>query len=314
MPDDDAAGRHRGAEVVDEPAEERVQLVLVHRLSPGRRLDVTTRASARAVGAPSTQRQRRLYAGAAVGGIPSARCCRCSSSARSRRCATGNRCPVPAAPAAARVPRPAPRPARARRARRPLLAGRARQRGRTCARPCGRCAGRWAPTRVQATRTTVALGAGGPRRRRARRSAGAGRADRAGTLDAEPCAEFDDDWAEAARAEHRRRRVALLDSLRGRGRRPGRGRPAGRPGGAPSPRSTSRAHRALFERLAAAGDRAGALVAAPGARGAAARRARRRAGPDHPGAAGPAVRAGRRSPPATAPCPMFGRSRGARPR
>ncbi|MCX6465552.1 MAG: hypothetical protein NTW05_18440, partial [Pseudonocardiales bacterium] len=37
--------------------------------------------------------------------------------------------------------------------------------------------------------------------------------ERAGPGPAEPCAGIDDDWAVAARAEHLRRRVALLDGL-----------------------------------------------------------------------------------------------------
>ena len=69
-------------------------------------------------------------------------------------------------------------------------------------------------------------------------------------LDAEPtCVELDDDWADAARAEHRRRCVALLDALADRGGGPGRGGalvgpavradPAGR-AGAPRPDRTAR--------------------------------------------------------------------------
>ena len=76
---------------------------------------------------------------------------------------------------------------------------------------------------------------------------------------AELCAGLDDDWAERARAEHVRRRVALLDDLAST---------AGDP--ADAARWSARrcaltpldepAHRALIDRLDAAGDRAGALV------------------------------------------------------
>ena len=76
---------------------------------------------------------------------------------------------------------------------------------------------------------------------------------------AELCAGLDDDWAERARAEHVRRRVALLDDLASR---------AGDP--ADAARWSARrcaltpldepAHRTLIDRLDAAGDRAGALV------------------------------------------------------
>ena len=76
------------------------------------------------------------------------------------------------------------------------------------------------------------------------------RPSRSGPVDARPrrrrraepaelCAGLDDDWAEAARAEHLRRRIARLDDL-ARGGRTTRPTPrAGRPAGAPSPRWTS---------------------------------------------------------------------------
>ena len=79
-------------------------------------------------------------------------------------------------------------------------------------------------------------------------------------LDATPCVGLDDDWVAAARAEHLRRCVAALDALA-----------AAAPDPADAARWTARrcaltpldepAHRVLIERLAAAGDRAGALVA-----------------------------------------------------
>jgi DNA-binding SARP family transcriptional activator/tetratricopeptide (TPR) repeat protein len=85
--------------------------------------------------------------------------------------------------------------------------------------------------------------------------------ERSGRIPAgEPCAGIDDDWAAAARAEHLRRRIALLDGLAAAASEP-----------AEAARWTARrcaltpldepAHRTLLERLAAAGDRAGALVA-----------------------------------------------------
>ena len=102
---------------------------------------------------------------------------------------------------------------------------------------------------VHATRTTVAL---------VPASCDVNEID-ATAFDAEPCPELDDDWAGVARAEHRRRRVASLDA---------RAAAAGDP--AEAVRWSARrcaltpldepAHRALIERLAAAGDRAGALV------------------------------------------------------
>ena len=79
-------------------------------------------------------------------------------------------------------------------------------------------------------------------------------------LDATPCVGLDDDWVAAARAEHLRRCVAALDALAAAAADP-----------ADAARWTARrcaltpldepAHRVLIERLAAAGDRAGALVA-----------------------------------------------------
>jgi DNA-binding SARP family transcriptional activator/tetratricopeptide (TPR) repeat protein len=78
--------------------------------------------------------------------------------------------------------------------------------------------------------------------------------------DGELCAGLDDDWVEAARAEHRARRVARLDALVAE---------TGDPAAAASLAARrcsltpldEPAHRVLIERLAAAGDRAGALVA-----------------------------------------------------
>ena len=79
-------------------------------------------------------------------------------------------------------------------------------------------------------------------------------------LDATPCVGLDDDWVAVARAEHVRRCVAALDVLATTAAVP-----------ADAARWTARrcaltpldepAHRMLIERLAAAGDRAGALVA-----------------------------------------------------
>ena len=50
--------------------------------------------------------------------------------------------------------------------------------------------------------------------------------------DGEPCPGLDDDWARAARAEHRGRRMARLDAAHGGRGRTGDGRGAGRPAGA----------------------------------------------------------------------------------
>ena len=83
------------------------------------------------------------------------------------------------------------------------------------------------------TRDDGRAGAGGPATSTssARLWSGASRA--LDMLGAEPCVEFDDDWADAARAEHRRR-LRHAAGLPGRPRR--RTRPrlcGGRPGGAP---------------------------------------------------------------------------------
>ena len=57
--------------------------------------------------------------------------------------------------------------------------------------------------------------------------------------DGEPCAGLDDDWADAARAEHRARRLAPARRPRRRRRRPGRRGRVGRLAAAHSPRWTS---------------------------------------------------------------------------
>lgn len=81
------------------------------------------------------------------------------------------------------------------------------------------------------------------------------------TLGAEPCADFDDDWADAARAEHRRRCVTLLDALAAAAADPAEAVRWSARRCALTPLDEP-AHRALFEHLAATGDRAGAMLAA----------------------------------------------------
>ena len=75
----------------------------------------------------------------------------------------------------------------------------------------------------------------------------------------QPCAGIDDDWAEAARAEHLRRRIARLDGLAAATDDPAEAArwSARRCGLTPLDEP---AHRALVERLVTAGDRAGALL------------------------------------------------------
>ena len=79
------------------------------------------------------------------------------------------------------------------------------------------------------------------------------------TLAAGPCAGLDDDWAQAARAEHLRRYIALLDGLAAAAADPADAARLSARRCALTPLDEP-AHRALLERLAAAGDRAGALV------------------------------------------------------
>ena len=114
---------------------------------------------------------------------------------------------------------------------------------------------------VQATRTTVALA---PVVRDVDELGAAlerGEPAALDTLGAEPCAEFDDDWADAARAEHRRRCVTLLDALAAAAADPAEAVRWSARRCALTPLDEP-AHRALFEHLAAAGDRAGAMLAA----------------------------------------------------
>ena len=103
---------------------------------------------------------------------------------------------------------------------------------------------------VRTTRTTVAL---------VPASCDLDEIDEAGP-DAEPCPELDDDWAGVARAEHRRRRVALLDARAVAAADPAEAARWSARRCALTPLDEP-AHRCLIERLAAAGDRAGALVA-----------------------------------------------------
>jgi DNA-binding SARP family transcriptional activator/tetratricopeptide (TPR) repeat protein len=110
---------------------------------------------------------------------------------------------------------------------------------------------------VLATRTTVALAAA---LRDVDELEDAMRAGEPSVPAADLCAGLDDDWAQAARSEYVRRCVAVLDELAAAAEDP-----------ADAARWSARrcaltpldepAHRALLERLAASGDRAGALVA-----------------------------------------------------
>ena len=75
----------------------------------------------------------------------------------------------------------------------------------------------------------------------------------------QPCAGIDDDWAEAARAEHLRRRIARLDGVAAATDDPAEAARWSARRCALTPLDEP-AHRALVERLVAAGDRAGALV------------------------------------------------------
>jgi hypothetical protein len=78
-------------------------------------------------------------------------------------------------------------------------------------------------------------------------------------LAAGPCVGFDDDWAQAARTEHVRRCVAVLDALAAAADDPAEAAHWSARRCALTPLDEL-AHSALLERLAAAGDRAGALV------------------------------------------------------
>ncbi|MDN5854510.1 MAG: hypothetical protein L0K86_16995, partial [Actinomycetia bacterium] len=73
------------------------------------------------------------------------------------------------------------------------------------------------------------------------------------------CAGIDEDWTEAARAEHLRRRIARLDDLAAATDEPVEAVRWSTRRCALTPLDES-AHRALLERLMTAGDRAGALV------------------------------------------------------
>ena len=75
----------------------------------------------------------------------------------------------------------------------------------------------------------------------------------------QPCAGIDDDWAEVARAEHLRRRIARLDGVAAATDDPAEAARWSARRCALTPLDEP-AHRALVERLVAAGDRAGALV------------------------------------------------------
>jgi tetratricopeptide (TPR) repeat protein len=75
----------------------------------------------------------------------------------------------------------------------------------------------------------------------------------------QPCAGIDDDWAEAARAEHLRRRIARLDRLAVATNDPAEAARWSARRCALTPLDEP-AHRALIERIVAAGDRAGALL------------------------------------------------------
>ena len=77
--------------------------------------------------------------------------------------------------------------------------------------------------------------------------------------DGEPCPGLDDDWADAARAEHRRRRLARLDALITAADDPATAAARAAARCALTPLDEA-AHRVLMEKLDAAGDRAGALV------------------------------------------------------
>jgi tetratricopeptide (TPR) repeat protein len=77
--------------------------------------------------------------------------------------------------------------------------------------------------------------------------------------DGEPCAGLDDDWADAARADHRARRLARLDALVAGADDPAAAAAWAAARCALTPLDEP-AHRVLIEKLAAAGDRAGALV------------------------------------------------------
>jgi DNA-binding SARP family transcriptional activator/tetratricopeptide (TPR) repeat protein len=106
------------------------------------------------------------------------------------------------------------------------------------------------PDAVVAGRTTVGLG-------------DVGRdiddADVVRNEDAEPCAGLDDDWAAAARAEHRERRMSVLDALVRGADDPATAAAWARQRCALTPLDEP-AHRLLADRMAAAGDRAGALL------------------------------------------------------
>ena len=235
-----------------------------------------------------------------------ARCCGCSCSATSPPSATASRCRCRVRTGGCSRSSPCT-PARTSATRWPPGSGpTSRPRAPTCAPPCGRCAGRSAPTRVEATRTSVALAGAvvrdldDARRSRAATPRSTRRLRRAGRRLGRA----------AARAEHLRRRMAA-GSTRSR---PPRTDPAD------AARWTARrcaltpldepAHRVLIERLAAAGDRAGALVA--GRELAERLRAELGVGPG-PGHAGGCSRAcadprpGRRCRRARGP-PMFGRA------
>jgi DNA-binding SARP family transcriptional activator len=107
---------------------------------------------------------------------------------------------------------------------------------------------------VLATRTSLALG---PVTRDIDETEDLERADLGES--GRPCAGVDDDWAEAARAEHLRRRIARLDGLAAATDDPAEAARWSARRCALTPLDEP-AHRALVERLVAAGDRAGALV------------------------------------------------------
>jgi len=86
----------------------------------------------------------------------------------------------------------------------------------------------------------------------------------------EPCAGLDDDWADAARAEHRSRRLARLDALVAGADDPATAATWAASRCALAPLDEP-AHRVLIEKLAAAGDPAGALVVGRDLAGATAR-------------------------------------------
>ena len=256
MAEDHAAGRHRGAEVADEPAEERV------RACPGPlpclllSIGVTTSSVG---GGPSVDRQRSVNGG--VAGPVSATvdgCCACSCSARSPPSATGNRCPC-------------------RRPHRRLLAFLALHPG-----PHERdaLAARFWPDLPTRARQPAHRRLGAAPGARGRRRAGHPDVGRAGAA----VRDVDELGPAIARGDLARSTATALRRARRRlgGRRAGRApapaasrcstrSPPRRPDPADAARWAARrcaltpldepAHRVLIERLAAAGDRAGALVA-----------------------------------------------------